>query len=223
MTDRRQWKGAPPRDSSERPGKGGPGCDGQAVATVTPPGIEVVSVSCIEAVPDSMMQNRKSPTRSGPSRVLEIRSQRQADATNPASGRRPGWPRRSERPYGRSRRGRPRDGATSLLPPPPGEGTRRQRRGPGILRGTTSRLRRLPQLRWAIWNSADAFDHFAIAIDHFARDFVCPVKASGFYFEPRLQLASRCSYAKRQGVGELIPARDGRQRALDRRRPRGVV
>ncbi len=31
-----------------------------------------------------MVQNRKSPTRSGQSRVLEIRSQRQADATNPS-------------------------------------------------------------------------------------------------------------------------------------------
>jgi DNA-binding XRE family transcriptional regulator len=31
-----------------------------------------------------MVQNRKSPTRSGPTRVLEIRSQRQADATDPS-------------------------------------------------------------------------------------------------------------------------------------------
>jgi DNA-binding XRE family transcriptional regulator len=31
-----------------------------------------------------MVQKRKSPTRSGHSRVLEIRSQRQADATNPS-------------------------------------------------------------------------------------------------------------------------------------------
>jgi len=31
-----------------------------------------------------MVQNRKSPARSGPSRLLEIRSQRQADATNPS-------------------------------------------------------------------------------------------------------------------------------------------
>ncbi|MHB8537460.1 MAG: helix-turn-helix transcriptional regulator [Candidatus Dormibacteria bacterium] len=30
------------------------------------------------------MQNRKSPTRSGQNRVLELRSQRQADAANPS-------------------------------------------------------------------------------------------------------------------------------------------
>ena len=36
------------------------------------------------AVSGSMVQKRKSPTRSGHSRVLEIRSQRQADATNPS-------------------------------------------------------------------------------------------------------------------------------------------
>ncbi|HVC42160.1 MAG TPA: helix-turn-helix transcriptional regulator [Candidatus Saccharimonadales bacterium] len=31
-----------------------------------------------------MVQNRKSPTRSGQNRVLELRSQRQADAANPS-------------------------------------------------------------------------------------------------------------------------------------------
>jgi DNA-binding XRE family transcriptional regulator len=31
-----------------------------------------------------MVQNRKSPARSGPNRILELRSQRQADATDPS-------------------------------------------------------------------------------------------------------------------------------------------
>jgi ribosome-binding protein aMBF1 (putative translation factor) len=38
----------------------------------------------IQAVSGSMVQNRKSPTRSGRSRILELRSQRQADAANPS-------------------------------------------------------------------------------------------------------------------------------------------
>ena len=37
-----------------------------------------------QAVSGSIVQNRKSPARSRQSRVLEIRSQRQADATNPS-------------------------------------------------------------------------------------------------------------------------------------------
>jgi DNA-binding XRE family transcriptional regulator len=36
------------------------------------------------AVSGSMVQDRKSPTGSGQSKILELRSQRQADATNPS-------------------------------------------------------------------------------------------------------------------------------------------
>ena len=39
-------------------------------------------VQPLQAVSGSMVQNRKSPLKSAPSRILELRSRRQADATN---------------------------------------------------------------------------------------------------------------------------------------------
>ena len=111
MLQRKQWKGAPSRDSSERPRKGGLGCDVQAVATVQPPGIEVVSVRCkvsrtrqYRAVWCSIASHPRDP---GPAGCWKFARNAKPTRPIPASGRRQGWPRRSERPYGRSRHGRP--------------------------------------------------------------------------------------------------------------------
>jgi DNA-binding XRE family transcriptional regulator len=58
------------------------------VALVKPVCIEVVllavDLSPVWAVSGSMVQDRKSPAQSGQSRISDLRSQRQADATNPS-------------------------------------------------------------------------------------------------------------------------------------------
>jgi len=83
-TKRQQRKGAPPYDTSERP-RGGLRSRLQSVAKAKPPGIEAVSSTSVANCTGSIGQygaGSQVAHESGQSKILELRSQRQADATN---------------------------------------------------------------------------------------------------------------------------------------------
>jgi DNA-binding XRE family transcriptional regulator len=67
--------------------EGGSGCDFSLSQRRNHPAsrrLRRCRLPTVLAVSGSMVQDRKSPTRSGQSKILELRSQRQADATNPS-------------------------------------------------------------------------------------------------------------------------------------------
>src|ERR1019366_7204167 len=69
------------------PERGGSGCDYGLSRRRNHPAsrrFRQPRLPTILAVSGSMVQDRKSPTGSGQSKILELRSQRQADATNPS-------------------------------------------------------------------------------------------------------------------------------------------
>ena len=136
-THRRQQKGAPPYDTSERP-RGGLRLRLQSVAKAKPPGIEAVSSTSVANRTGSIGQYGAE------SQVArEIRAKQDSGASLATTGGRdeservdPGWAGSeggSLGALGEGVGGR-RYASTSLLPSPACQSPRRERRGPGILK-----------------------------------------------------------------------------------------